>query len=118
MATHVKLDPELQGDTWQWLITITPEDVGDTLPDLTVSTVTATITDQSGTAMWTGSTATSGVTVTDAVAGVVQVIVPPADTADFADGFYNGDIQVRVNAGGETRTPVTFRLPVKEDYSS
>jgi hypothetical protein len=118
MATHVKLDPEMQGDTWQWLITITPEDVGDTLPDLTVSTVTATITDQSGTEMWTGSTATTGVTVTDAVGGVVKVIVPPADTADFSEGHYNGDIQVRVNAGGETRTPVTFRLPVKEDYSS
>jgi hypothetical protein len=118
MATHVKLDPELQGDTWQWLITITPEDVGDTLPDLTVSTVTATITDQSGTAMWTGSTATSGVTVTDAVGGVVQVIVPPAETADFAEGFYNGDLQVVVTASGETRTPITFRLPVQVDYST
>jgi hypothetical protein len=115
MATHVNLDPELQGDTWQWRITIAPEDAGDTLPDLTVSTVTATI---GGTPGWVGSTATTGVTVLDAVGGVVQVIVPPATTANFAEGFYSGDIQVRVNAGGETRTPVTFRLPVKEDYSS
>src|SRR5688500_8082090 len=100
MATHVTLSPELQGDTWQWEVTISPEDAGDTLPDLTACTVTCTI---GGTPGWTGSTTTTGVTVTDAIGGVVQVVVPPGDTEDFAPGWYTGDIEVQVNAGGETR---------------
>ncbi len=99
----------LQGDTFIDVLTVTDQD--DAVVDLTGATVTMTIVDRNGDDLHE-EVVTSHTTP---LSGITTITISKTDTAAFAIGAYDYDIQIDLSSG--TRNTITGTIEVASDYT-
>lgn len=87
------------GDTQTLKITVNDGATPPVAKDLTGATITWGLAKRQGKAPFLTKTIGSGITVTDAVNGELEVAIDPADTADVKGGSYYHELEITDSIG-------------------
>jgi len=100
MSTKVQIE-FISGDSQKLIITVQDADNAPAAKNLTGATITWALARSRGSAPLITKTVGSGITVTDAANGALEVAIAPADTATI-DGVHYHELEVVDSAGNKS----------------